>query len=193
MGDQPSAVAAAPAFEASGLLMAVTGLFAFAHALTGLAALFLEMDLLQGTLLDTGSFKKAPVLKKGSWAEFLRGPKRNGPEKAPNVRAWGARQASLSVPYWTALVVGDKLVYQVAFMCLFSRICGDILQNLIDGCMWKARCPSHDPSSQPSPSRLLASLRPPLTLPCLPSCRVQAGLFVSFEGFALTMIYTFLL
>ena len=98
MGNQPSAIAAAPAFEASGVLMGVTGVFAFAHFATGLAALFFEMDLLQGTLLDCGDFKKAPVLKKGSWAEFLRGPKRNGPEKAPNVRAWGARQASLSIP-----------------------------------------------------------------------------------------------
>ena len=54
-------------------------------------------------------------------------------------------------------MVGDKIAYQIAFMCLFGRICGDIMQNLLDGCMWKA------------------------------------GLFVSFEGFALTMIYTFLL
>ena len=29
------------------------------------------------------------------------------------------------------------MAFQIAFLCLFSRICGDILQNAIDGCYWK--------------------------------------------------------
>ena len=72
-----------------------------------------------------------------SWYGFLRGPKRNGRGTAPNVRAWGARQFTISITFWAALMTYEKVAFQIAFLCLFTRICGDILQNLLDGCLWK--------------------------------------------------------
>mmetsp|Transcript_18392 Transcript_18392/g.54649 ORF Transcript_18392/g.54649 Transcript_18392/m.54649 type:complete len:158 (+) Transcript_18392:216-689(+) len=126
-----------PTFEPSALLLVVTAVFGFLHALTGCLALFLETDLLYYTLLDVDTMKPKPLLK-GSWAAFLRGPnKRTGRGKAPNVRAWGARQLTVSVPFWFALYTGELLAFQIAFACLLTRICGDIAQNAIDGCWWK--------------------------------------------------------
>ena len=92
--------------------------------------------MLSGTLLETDTMKPTPFVK-GSLYELLRGPKRNGRGKAPNVRAWGARQATISVPFWFALVTGEQVAYQIAFLCLLTRIIGDMVQNAIDGCYWK--------------------------------------------------------
>ena len=125
-----------PPFEPTELQLGVTGIFGFLHALTGLLALFLEMDMLYGTLLEIDKFK-VPALDMKTWYGYLRGPKRNGRGAAPNVRAWGARQATISLPFWFALMTYEKAAFQIAFLCLFSRICGDIVQNLIDGCYWK--------------------------------------------------------
>ena len=30
-----------------------------------------------------------------------------------------------------------QLAFQIAFACLLTRICGDIMQNALDGCWWK--------------------------------------------------------
>ena len=57
-------------------------------------ALITPIDMLYYTLLDFDTFPKETPLAKGSWAKFLRGPKRTGRGKAPNVRAWGARGPS---------------------------------------------------------------------------------------------------
>ena len=93
----------APVWEPSALQLGVTGVFGFLHTVTGLLALLLETDMLFGTLLETDTFK-VPALTAGTWYAFLRGPKRNGRGAAPNVRAWGARQMTISVPFWFALM-----------------------------------------------------------------------------------------
>ena len=71
--------------------------FGAAHALTGMLALLFEFDLLYGVLLETAEFEDQKPLE--GVRAFLRGPKRNGRGNAPNVRAWGARQLALSIPY----------------------------------------------------------------------------------------------
>ena len=109
--------------------------------------------MLFGTLLETETLKPPPFVK-GSLYEFLRGPKSNGRGKAPNARAWGARQLTLSVPFWFALMSSEQAAYQIAFLCLLTRIVGDMVQNFLDGCYWKV------------------------------------GLFASFEGLALFMVYS---
>ena len=135
MGNQPSAPVV-PAFAPSDLLFFFVAMFGFLHFLTGMLALFLEVDMLYGTLLEVAKFK-VPALEKGTWYGFLRGPKKNGRGTAPNVRAWGARQATLAVPYVFALMTGEQIAYQIALVCLVGRITGDILQNILDGCYWK--------------------------------------------------------
>jgi hypothetical protein len=69
------------------------------------------------------------------------------------VRAWGARQLTISVAFWFALMTGEKVAYQIAFTCLLTRICGDVTQIVLDGCLWKV------------------------------------GLFATFEGIPLFMLY----
>mmetsp|Transcript_14684 Transcript_14684/g.49379 ORF Transcript_14684/g.49379 Transcript_14684/m.49379 type:complete len:157 (-) Transcript_14684:140-610(-) len=136
MGNTPSAPVTPPAFEASEFVLAVTAVFGFLHALSGLLAIFFETDLLYGFLLEVDSFK-VPALTKDSLYGFLRGPKRTGRGTATNVRGWGARQVTVSVPFWFALMTGEKVAFQIAFLCLLSRICGDYASNLLDGCYWK--------------------------------------------------------
>ena len=105
--------------------------------MTGLVALLFETDCLAGCLLETDKFKELKPLEKGSTKEFLRGPKKNGRGTAPNVRAWGARQLTIGIPFWFALMTSELVAYQIAFLCLLTRICGDIAQNVLDGCYWK--------------------------------------------------------
>ena len=123
-------------FIPNNFLLGVTAIFGFLHTITGATALFLEKDLLFGLLLETDSFR-VPPLPYGTWQAFLRGPKKNGRGTAPNVRAWGARQLTISVPFWFALVSFQKIAFQIAFISLITRITGDILQNFLDGCYWK--------------------------------------------------------
>ena len=74
MGNQPSAPVV-PAFAPSDLLFFFVAMFGFLHFLTGMLALFLEVDMLYGTLLEVAKFK-VPALEKGTWYGFLRGPKK---------------------------------------------------------------------------------------------------------------------
>ncbi|EOD41477.1 hypothetical protein EMIHUDRAFT_420223 [Emiliania huxleyi CCMP1516] len=115
----------------------ITYTFATAHAATGLAALLGEVDLLQGVLLDTAKFKALSPLTDESLAAFLRGPKANGRGTAPNVRAWGARQFAVGAVFGFAAISGEVAAYQAALVALLARCGGDVLQNLLDGCMWK--------------------------------------------------------
>jgi hypothetical protein len=50
-------------------------------------------------------------------------------------------------------MTGEKVAYQIAFTCLLTRICGDVTQIVLDGCLWKV------------------------------------GLFATFEGIPLFMLY----
>ena len=34
-------------------------------------------------------------------------------------------------------MTGEKVAFQIAFLCLLGRISGDIIQNALDGCYWK--------------------------------------------------------
>ena len=59
--------------SAMSLLSAViSAVFAAAHTVTGLAALFVEKDLLFGFLLETDSFEAGNLLPEGTWKKFLR-------------------------------------------------------------------------------------------------------------------------
>ena len=50
----------------------VCAAFAVAHSLTGAAALFAEMDLTLGFLLDTDKFEQSNLLPEKSLKKFLR-------------------------------------------------------------------------------------------------------------------------
>ena len=106
MGNQPSAPVV-PAFAPSDLLFFFVAMFGFLHFLTGMLALFLEVDMLYGTLLEVAKFK-VPALEKGMQASFLRGPKKNGRGTVPNVRAWVRARLHSPVPYVFALMTGEQ-------------------------------------------------------------------------------------
>ena len=66
-----------------------------------------------------------------------RGPKTNGRGSAPNVRAWGARQAAIGLVFFYAFFSAEPAAYTAALIALFMRVLGDSVQNLLDGCYWK--------------------------------------------------------
>ena len=66
-----------------------------------------------------------------------RGPKTNGRGTAPNVRAWGARQAAIGLTFTYAFFSAEAAAYTAALIALLTRISGDVIQNLLDGCYWK--------------------------------------------------------
>ena len=66
-----------------------------------------------------------------------RGPKNNGRGSAPNVRAWGARQLTIGMVCLYAFLSGEVAAYTAMLVAVTSRVTGDVLQNIIDGCWWK--------------------------------------------------------
>ncbi|MEO0606295.1 MAG: hypothetical protein AAF211_33005 [Myxococcota bacterium] len=106
---------ASAAFEPSLLARGITGLFAVATLVTGLAAL----------LGNTG------------WSLLVRTERfvaegTNEVVVAPNVRGWGARQVVTGVALWAALWLGDQVLFQVGLASLLLRQGLDIVVYLLD-------------------------------------------------------------
>ncbi|MEM6929053.1 MAG: hypothetical protein AAF602_19095 [Myxococcota bacterium] len=104
------------AFEPSLLAQGITGLFAVATLVTGLAAL----------LGNTG------------WSLLVRTERfvvegSDEVVQAPNVRGWGARQVVTGVALWAALLLGDQVLFQVGLASLLLRQGLDIVVYLLDG------------------------------------------------------------
>merc|ERR1711988_761443 len=109
--------------------------FGIAHSLTGLSALILEKDPSFRMLLDAGPFEEKEPLE--GRAKFLRGNKRSGRGTAPNMRAWGTRQLCIGVALFYGAFSGDRGSMATALIAFVTRICGDVLQCLLEGCYWK--------------------------------------------------------
>ena len=143
----------------------IGAIFCFAHSMTGLVALLFQKDLSSGFLLATDKFELPnPNLEQKKWKVFMRcdartlapaparkadarplparvprcrGPKRDGLGTAPNVRAWGARQLTVGMVLLTALLLQEKGAFTTAKVAVFTRVTGDVIQNVLDGCYWK--------------------------------------------------------
>ena len=53
------------------------------------------------------------------------------------MRAWGARQAAIGMTFAYALFSGEEAAYTAALIALLTRVLGDCIQNILDGCYWK--------------------------------------------------------
>ena len=53
------------------------------------------------------------------------------------MRAWGTRQLSVGVGLWYGAFSGDRGSMATALVVFFTRICGDVINCLLDGCYWK--------------------------------------------------------
>ena len=122
------------AFEPHKGLVGLVGVFGVAHLLTGLAALLGAVDLLAlpplspEMLLYTGECTTIPDYD--TMLPFDNGFKSG--DFAPNVRAWGARQAALSISYFYALKSGEHAAYRITIMLFAGRLAGDIIGNALN-------------------------------------------------------------
>jgi hypothetical protein len=99
----------------------VTGFFAVATLLTGLAALLFK----KGVVLLIEPTDSQPPSKDSvaDWFKIVR---------APNVRWWGSRQIATGVVLWAALLLGNEVLFTVGLASVVFRDILDAVACYLD-------------------------------------------------------------
>ena len=100
----------------------VTGFFAVATLITGLAALLFK----KGVILLIEPTDSQPPSKDSvsDWFKIVR---------APNVRWWGSRQIATGIILWAALFLGNEVLFTVGFASVVIRDILDAVACYLDG------------------------------------------------------------
>jgi len=100
----------------------VTGFFAVATLLTGLAALLFKKGV--SLLIETTDSQPPSKDSVADWFKIVR---------APNVRWWGSRQIATGVVLWAALFLGNEVLFTVGLASVVFRDILDVVACYLDG------------------------------------------------------------
>lgn len=106
----------------STFVLFVTGFFAVATILTGLAALFLKKGV--SLLIETTDSQPPSKDSISEWFKIVR---------APNVRWWGSRQIATGIVLWAALFMGNEVLFTVGLASVVFRDLLDVVACYLDG------------------------------------------------------------
>lgn len=103
-------------------VLLVTGFFAVATLLTGLAALIFKKGV--ALLIETTDSQPPSEDSFSEWFKIVR---------APNVRWWGARQMATGIVLWAALWLGNEVLFTVGLASVVIRDLLDVIACYLDG------------------------------------------------------------
>ena len=100
----------------------VTGFFAVATLLTGLAALIFKKGV--NLLIEPRDDQPPSKDSVSDWFKIVR---------APNVRWWGSRQIATGIVLWAALLLGNEILFTVGLASVVIRDFLDAIACYLDG------------------------------------------------------------
>lgn len=100
----------------------VTGFFAVATLLTGLAALIFKKGV--ALLLETTDAQPPGKDVVSEWFRIVR---------APNARWWGSRQLATGIVLWAALFLEHEILFTVGLASVVMRDILDVIACYLDG------------------------------------------------------------
>ena len=99
----------------------VTGFFAVATLLTGLAGLMFKKGV--SLLIETTDSQPPSKDSVSEWFKIVR---------APNVRWWGSRQIATGIVLWAALFLGNEVLFTVGLASVVFRDLLDAVACYLD-------------------------------------------------------------
>ena len=106
----------------STFVLFVTGFFAVATLLTGLAGLLFKKGV--SLLIETTDSQPSSKDSVADWFKIVR---------APNVRWWGSRQIATGFVLWAALFIGNEVLFTVGLASVVFRDILDVVACYLDG------------------------------------------------------------
>lgn len=106
----------------STFVLFVTGFFAIATLVTGLAALLFKKGV--SLLIETSDSQPPTKDSFTEWFKIVR---------APNVRWWGSRQIATGIVLWAALILDHEVLFTVGLVSVVIRDILDAIACTLDG------------------------------------------------------------